>query len=737
MPLPSFSLRVLQALAFLSGASYATAQTAPIITRWQTARSYARVFETASDKTSGNAVATWPRSGLTNGGGGQATAVYSDVQRVVYSSNYVYIYSTGLASYNMGNWLTPNGGVYTSWPTNRAAIHRLPLTTSIPTTKQKTNGSGGLLLNGVFVWANGDAQSYTTSTGVVSMQGQGIWNRLAGVAEAFNFDPGLGHQPGNGAYHNHINPIALRYQLGDNVTYNAATKAYAESANITKHSPLLGFANDGLPIYGPYGYSTATDATSGIRRMTTGFQKRNGTNGSINLATTGRTTLPTWAASVQGKTTTLASTEYGPTTTATYQIAPNVTGTYSIGIFAEDYDYMGDLGKTQGVDFDLNRQNVRFCVTPEYPAGTWAYFVAIDASGTTVFPDLINQEYFGSVPNGPSTVTSISETVTEYIRGGQASALSLAAVTDPAGVKLTWPSVEGATYTIASSPDGTTYSNLATVGSAGGRTTSTTTPTVASHYKVTLTAVASYDTNGNGGVSGVGTSATATYTVPAVAPAITTAPVSQSVTAGTSVTFSVVASGTAPLTYQWSKGTSAIAGATASSYNIASPVVGDTGTYNVAVTNSAGTANSSATLNVTAPLTSFQAFVEAKFTAAQQADPAISGMTADPDGDGLSNVLECAFSLDPNVRDASGATSSALSGSHLTITFKRLVNPNGLTYSVESSGDLATWNSGDTYTEQVSATPIAGGTSEQVVVRDRTATTAATRRFLRVRVTAQ
>src|SRR6185369_9316109 len=236
-----------------------------------------------------------------------------------------------LASYTMGNWLTPNGTTYTSFPSNRAAIHRIPRTPSIPTTKQKNNGSGGVLVNGVYVWQNGDAQSYsnassTTSSATISMSGDGIWNRLAGVAETFNFDPANGHQPSNGAYHNHINPKALRYQLGDNVTYSSSSKTYSEAGTPTTHSPIIGWANDGLPIYGPYGYSSAMDATSGIRRMTTGFVKRDATNatayGVDDLAVTGRHKLPVWAASVQGLSQTLTSSQYGPTTTATYALGP-------------------------------------------------------------------------------------------------------------------------------------------------------------------------------------------------------------------------------------------------------------------------------------------------------------------------------------------------------------------------------------------------------------------------------
>ncbi|MBC8041171.1 MAG: YHYH protein [Opitutaceae bacterium] len=591
----SLLLRATLTFAFVFTTSLMHGQTDPHITSWVTARNYARVYETASDKTSGNAVSTWPRSGLTNGGGGQATAVYTDVQRVVYSTNYVYVYVTGLPSYTTGNWLTPNGMVYTSWPTNRGTIQKIPLNPSIPTTKQKNNGSGGLLVNGVLVWANGDAQSYNTSTGVVSMAGgQGIWNRLAGVAEAFNFDPAYGHQPNSGAYHNHINPIALRYQLGDNVTYNAATKTYAEAASITKHSPLIGWANDGLPIYGPYGYSTATDANSGIRRMTSGFVKRNSTNvtlyGTDNLAVTGRVKLPVWAASVQGKSQTLASTEYGPSTTTTYSAGGGVTSTYSIGIFAEDYEYLGDLGKTQGVDFDLNRQNVRYCVTPEYPSGTYAYFVCIDSSGASVFPDIINQEYFGTPATGPGSVTSISETVTEYKRGGQASSIDLSIAASTLGAKLTWTSVEGGTYTVATSPDGTTYTTLsASVASAGGTTTTYDTATLFPYYKVTLNAVATYDTAGNGGVSGIGNFDTAYYPAGGVAPTITTEPSGQTVTAGAKVTFTVAATGTATLTYQWFKNDEPISGATTASYVITKSVSNDAGTYSVVVTNGVGT----------------------------------------------------------------------------------------------------------------------------------------------------
>ncbi len=87
----------------------------------------------------------------------------------------------------------------------------------------------------------------------------------------------------------------------------------------------------------------------------------------------------------------------------------------------------------------------------------------------------------------------------------------------------------------------------------------------------------------------------------AAAPSITTQPSNQSVTVGSTATFSVVATGTTPLTYQWQKGTTPITGATAASYTTAATTSSDNGAqFEVAVTNSVGSITSNAaTLTVT------------------------------------------------------------------------------------------------------------------------------------------
>ena len=98
------------------------------------------------------------------------------------------------------------------------------------------------------------------------------------------------------------------------------------------------------------------------------------------------------------------------------------------------------------------------------------------------------------------------------------------------------------------------------------------------------------------------TSRAAKLTVNGSAPTITVQPTDQSVTSGKSATFSVVAQGTAPLTYQWRRNGAAIAGASGPSYTTPAVSRGDSGaTFSVLVTNSSGTATSrTATLTVTA-----------------------------------------------------------------------------------------------------------------------------------------
>ena len=106
---------------------------------------------------------------------------------------------------------------------------------------------------------------------------------------------------------------------------------------------------------------------------------------------------------------------------------------------------------------------------------------------------------------------------------------------------------------------------------------------------------------GGGGDSSTSSSSTTTTVS---APTITAQPASQTIAVGGAASFSVTATGSDTLTYQWYKDSSAISGATASTYAISSVAASDAGSYFVTVSNSGGTSTSSAaTLTVSSTST--------------------------------------------------------------------------------------------------------------------------------------
>ena len=113
-----------------------------------------------------------------------------------------------------------------------------------------------------------------------------------------------------------------------------------------EHSPIIGWAYDGNPIYGSYGYSNAKDRNSIIKRLVSGYNK-NITN--INNRPSG----------------------------------------FGLGFFIEDYVFDNNG--------DLDQYNGRYCVTPEFPNGVYAYFATSieDSFGNLVgeFPYFIGERY--------------------------------------------------------------------------------------------------------------------------------------------------------------------------------------------------------------------------------------------------------------------------------------------------------------------------------------------------------
>lgn len=266
----------------------------------------------------------------------------ADALRVAYSTDTVWVRSHGLTT-NMGKWLNPGGATAQNY------VHKFPRTPVVPGTKSiaPRGGAIGLLLNGIPIFGLTNAASWTGTAN--ANNGSGVWNVEVGLSEGFVLDTAFGaHPQQQGAYHSHATPYRL----------------YKNTPS-TQHSPLIGFAFDGHPVYGPYGYSVATNSSSAVARMKTGYSLRNITT---------RTTLP-------------AIPNGGG---AASQTGPAVSTTYPLGTYVEDYEWLSANGG------DLDAYNGRYCVTPEYPGGTYAYFVTITSAGATTFPHIIGPYYYSA-----------------------------------------------------------------------------------------------------------------------------------------------------------------------------------------------------------------------------------------------------------------------------------------------------------------------------------------------------
>lgn len=496
------------AAAALAAAPPATAQTTatagandPLLSSWQTRYSgrYARVVE----QDGAQPVTTWPSTNLPNHGGGQSLPAYSDVQQIGFSDAFVYINGTGLASHQMGPWYDGIGRIFGNWPANLNYIRRFPRHPQAAAVKT-VNGLGalGLWVNGVSLFNLLDGAYYDPSTGTephappqqMTSGSTALWVRNAVVVEQPTFDKSNAHQPGNGEYHYHDNPVALRWQMGDNVAQDSATGSYHEDTSHLHHSPILGWSYDGYPIYGPYGYSDPKSPKSGIRRMVSGYVIRDGARGTTDLRRSGRHTLARWAAALHGVSPQLTASQYGP----------NVSAQYTLGRYVEDFDFLGDHGYTQGKDFDLDLYNGRWCVTPEFPRGTYAYFVTLNADGSPAFPYVIGRQWYG-VPSG-GAVRQLAEPVTLYLNAGPASGVTVDVARTADGVRLTWTSVEGGHYRIeGANSDRVTAAYWAPIAadvSSQGLMTSFRIPASSGaaayrYYRVTLISLDPYDSTGH------------------------------------------------------------------------------------------------------------------------------------------------------------------------------------------------------------------------------------------------
>ena len=296
-------------------------------------------------------------------------------QQVEYSATSVYVTATGIPSYPTGPFLDGN-------PSNaqdQSAIFKIPLNPiqNNGTLTEGGMGNIGVFINGTALFNYADGVSWNPSTAALcggpgnppcpGAPGSANWNRDAIPAEMEGFDCSKGH-PAMGNYHHHQNPSAFKLDL--NVISTICNLYDADglyAMDSTQHSPLIGFAYDGFPIYGAYAYSDV-NGTGGIVRMKSSYELSSST---------------------------------------TRANGPNVDATYFNGYFKEDYTFVSHAGN----DY-LDQHNGRFCITPEYPAGIYCYFATVDENWNSAYPYAVGPTFYGVYSN--ASVNNISESTTAY-----------------------------------------------------------------------------------------------------------------------------------------------------------------------------------------------------------------------------------------------------------------------------------------------------------------------------------
>lgn len=339
----------------------------------------------------GPQITSWLQNTSQNGSyyvQGNSTAMDNGIlfgcQEVSYSATSVYVETKGIPSFPTGPFLDGNP----SLAEDQNALYKFPLSPQPAVNPQSTTmGTIGVFIDGTSLFDYADGVSWDPSTtqpcggpgNSPCPGGPGAsmdWNRDAIPAEMGGFDCAKGH-PAMGNYHHHQNPSA--FDLDINVVSTICNLYDADglyAINSGAHSPLLGFAYDGYPIYGAYGYANE-NGTGGVARMISSYE--------LGISSD-RSTYPDGSAS---------------------DLGPAFNATYFRGYFREDYLYVASASEDH-----LDEHNGRYCVTPEYPGGTYAYFCTVDANWNSAYPYAVGPTFYGVYAD--RKVTSIGEAITVY-----------------------------------------------------------------------------------------------------------------------------------------------------------------------------------------------------------------------------------------------------------------------------------------------------------------------------------
>ena len=207
-------------------------------------------------------------------------------------------------------------------------------------------------------------------------------------------------------------------------------------------------------------------------------------------------------------------------------------------------------------------------------------------------------------------------------------------------------------------------------------------------------------------------------------PSLAQQPVSQSIAAGLTATFTVQAAGTPAALFSWRKNGVALAGQTSATLTIANAQPAAAGAYDCVISDDYGSVRSAAaTLAVS---DNFPAW---------SARNSVSGETADPDLDGLRNLVEYALGADPQSASPASAPTAGRNGGYLTLTYTKVKNAPDIVCAAEVSSSVASgWTAAAASVDQLWQV-IDNGATQTITARDKTPLAGAPGRFIRLKVT--
>ena len=281
----------------------------------------------------------------------------------VLKDGYITLKATGLPDHSYGNPNSPNP------PKSQSYNITFPLRGGNNIAGQNVSvgyENIGFWLNGVAIFSHA---TQDVPSGFIAIDGYDYNSSYAmsqSLGYSFNEDLAGGRATINGAYHYNDYSFASVWLNGVGATDYSVGKpettaiSYLNSGltHPNGHSKIIGWALDGYPIYGPYGYTNPL-ASGAVKRVETSY--------------------------------TIKDSSYR-TGAATDLV------TYPMGIFVQDFEYT-EAG-------DLDEHNGRYCVTPDFPNGTYAYFVTIDSTNTPVYPYVIGNTFY-SIPAQFTTGSAI------------------------------------------------------------------------------------------------------------------------------------------------------------------------------------------------------------------------------------------------------------------------------------------------------------------------------------------